>query len=292
MPTETQARNRRQQQVDPVLRQEAGFRTRPAQVHPTIVRAIALGEAAIRHNVPVGVVVFAAGSRAEDVVRGLAQRRKAGISLLQQDRLRETARFHLRDANGWPLQLPRPHIAVEELVPLLPTNAYRPVNVHEPTDGCFTLAVRLPGLGKVRLVVSFAQESLTGRSVVLGTNRVDWSAAKIIGLYLQRWPTETFEQDGQGPLGLDAYRMRSTEAMGKHWCLVFVASSLLPLTSLPAGPERPQGLLQTRGEACRQQGRALIHKLLLFVHDQWAHGASADPVLAQLVAKQRGMVPV
>jgi hypothetical protein len=31
---------------------------------------------------------------------------------------------------------------------------------------------------------------LTERSVVLVTNRLDWSAAQIIGLYLQRWPTE------------------------------------------------------------------------------------------------------
>jgi hypothetical protein len=35
---------------------------------------------------------------------------------------------------------------------------------------------------------------LTGRHVVLVTNRVDWSAAKIISLYVQRWPTETFYQ--------------------------------------------------------------------------------------------------
>jgi hypothetical protein len=39
-------------------------------------------------------------------------------------------------------------------------------------------------------VVSFEHESLTGRWVVLVTNRVDWSAAKIIRLYWQRWPTE------------------------------------------------------------------------------------------------------
>jgi len=45
-------------------------------------------------------------------------------------------------------------------------------------------------LGQVRIVVSFAQESLTGRYIVLVTNRVDWSTAKIISLYLQRWPTE------------------------------------------------------------------------------------------------------
>ena len=41
---------------------------------------------------------------------------------------------------------------------------------------------------------------------------------------------ETFYQDSKGQLGFNAYRMRSTEAMGKHWCLVFVAYSLLHLT--------------------------------------------------------------
>jgi hypothetical protein len=87
---------------------------------------------------------------------------------------------------------------VEDLVPLIPGHAYRPVSVRGHPYWCVTLGVRIPGLSKVRLVVSFEQESLTGRSVVLVTNRVDWSAAKIIGLYLQRWPTETFDQDGKG----------------------------------------------------------------------------------------------
>jgi DDE superfamily endonuclease len=292
IPTEKKARNRLHKQVDSVLLQEPEFRARHAQFHTKIALAIELVEAAIRHKVPFGVVVFDAWYLAEDLVRVLARRRKDWISLLKKNRLLETASFHLRDANGWPLKLPSPHIAVEALVPLIPANAYRPIKVQEHTYWCFTLAVRLPGLGKVRLVVSCEQESLTGRSVVLVTNRVDWSAAKIIGLYLQRWPTETFYQDGKGQLGFDAYRMRSTEAIGKHWCLVFVAYSLLHLTCLPAVPDRTKGLMQTIGDACRQQGRALIQKLLLFVHDQLSHGATADHVFAQLFAKQRGMVPV
>ena len=43
---------------------------------------------------------------------------------------------------------------------------------------------------------------------------------------------ETFYQDGKMHLGLDEYRMRNAEAIGKHWCLVFVAYSLLH-TCLP-----------------------------------------------------------
>jgi len=128
--------------------------------------------------------------------------------------------------------------------------------------------------------------------VGLVTNRVAWHAAKRMALYGPRWPTATFEQDGQGPLGCDASRMRRTDAIGKHGCLVFVASALWHLTGLPAVPDRPQGLIQTLGDACRQQGRALIQTLWLFVHDQWSHGTTADHVFAQLFVKPRGMVPV
>jgi DDE superfamily endonuclease len=291
IPTDTKGRNRLHKQVDPVLLQDPDFRARHEQFRTKIALAIELIEEAIRHKVPFGVVVFDAWYLAEDVVRALARRRKDWISLLKKNRLLETASFHLRDANGWGLQLPAPHIAVEELVPLIPANAYRPISVREHTYWCFTLAVRIPGLGKVRLVVSFEQESLTGRYVVLVTNRVDWSVAKIISLYSQRWPTETFYQDGKGHLGFNEYRMRSIEAIGKHWCLVFVAYSLLHLTCLPTGSDRTRGLIQTIGDACRQQGRAVLQRLLVFVHDQLSQGAQVDRVFERLFARQRGMVP-
>jgi len=292
IPTEKKARNRLHKQVDPALLQDPEFRAQHEQFRTKMALAIELVEDAIRHKVPFGVVVFDAWYLSEELVGVLARRRKDWISLLKKNRLLETASFHLRDANGWALKLPGPAIAVEALVPLIPANAYRPITVGEHTYWCFTLKVRIAGLGKVRIVVSFENEQVTGRYVVLVTNRVDWNAAKIIGLYLQRWPTETFYQDGKGHLGFNEYRMRSAEAIGKHWCLIFVAYSLLHLTCLPAVPDRTKGLIQTIGDACRQQGRALLQKLLLFVHEQLSDGATADHVFAQLFAKQRGMVLV
>jgi hypothetical protein len=292
IPTDNKARNRLHQQVDPVLLQDPDFRARHEQFRTKIALAIDLVEEAIGRKVPFGVVVFDAWYLAAELVQVLARRRKDWISLLKTNRLLETASFHLRDAHGWTLKLPGPHIAVADLVPLIPAQAYRPVKVKEGTYWCFTLTVRIPSLGKVRIVVSFEQESLTGRSVVLVTNRIDWTAAKIISLYSQRWPTETFYQDGKGHLGFNEYRMRSAEAIGKHWCLVFVAYSLLHLTCLPAGPGRTRGLIQTIGDACRQQGCALLQKLLVFVHDQLSQGAPIDRVFAQVFAKQRGLVPV
>jgi hypothetical protein len=50
--------------------------------------------------------------------------------------------------------------------------------------------------------------------------------------------------------------------------------------------------MHTLGDAGRHQGRALLQKLWLGVHDQWSHGTTADHVVAQFWVKQRGMVPV
>jgi hypothetical protein len=182
IPKDRKGRNRLHQQVDPGLLQDPEFRGRHEQFRTTMALALALVEAAIRHKVPVGVVVFEAWYLAEDLVRVLARRHKDWISLLKTNRGREPASFQLRDLNGWAMQLPSPHIAVEDLVPLVPATAYRPVTVGEHTYWCFTLRVRIPTLGKVRIVVSCEREALTGRQVGLVTNRVDWSAATIISL--------------------------------------------------------------------------------------------------------------
>ena len=79
---------------------------------------------------------------------------------------------------------------MEDLVPLIPSTAYRAVTVRDKTSWAFALAVRIPGLGKVRLVVSFEKAELTGTSAVLVTNRVDWSAQRIMALSVPRGPIE------------------------------------------------------------------------------------------------------
>ena len=190
IPRERTARNRLHTQVDPVLLEDPEFRARHEPFQTTIGLAMELVEAAIRCKVPCGVVGFDAWYLAEEWVQGLARRRQDWISLLNRNRRLETASVQLRDAHGGTLQLPGPPIAVEDLVPLIPANASRPVSIRGHTYGCFTLGVRIPGLGQGRIVGSFEPEALTGRSVVLVSNRVDWSAAKIIGLYLHRRPTE------------------------------------------------------------------------------------------------------
>ena len=217
-------------------------------------------------------------------------RKKDWISLLKKNRNLETNSFTLKDATGKPLPLEGPHMAVEDLVPRIPSTAYRAVTVRDKTSWTCTLAVRLPGLGNVRLVVSLKSAELTGTSAVLVSHRVDWDAPRILTLSVQRWPIETLYQDRKGHLGLDESRMRNAEAIGKHWCLVFVAYALLHLDCLPPSPTKGSLPVKTIGEACRQQAQALMQALILYAHERLQLGQSAEDLFGYLFAKQqRGM---
>ncbi len=287
IPQQNKERTQFHKVVDPVLLQDPDFQTLDQQFRTKIALAIELLEAALRRKLPFGVVLFDSWYLAEEFVAVLQRRKKDWISILKKNRNLETNSFVLKDADGKRIPLDGPHISVEDLVPLIPATAYRAVTVGETTYWTFTLAVRIPSLGKVRLVISFEKADLTGTYAVLVTNRVDWTALRVIATYLLRWPIETFYQDGKGHLGLDEYRMRDAEAIQKHWCLVFVAYSLLHLDCLPPSPTKSRLPIKTIGEACRQQAQALIETLILQTHERLQQGQQAHEVLALLFAKQQ-----
>jgi SRSO17 transposase len=287
IPLRKKDRARLHKEVDSVLLQDPDFQKLHQQFRTKIDLGIELLEAAIRHKVPFSVLLFDSWYLADELGSMARYRNKDWISLLKKNRNLETNSFVLKDGEGKPIRLTGPHIAVEDLVPLIPPTAYRAVTVRETTYWTFTLAVRIAGLGKVRLVVSFANAELTGTYAVLVRNRADWSAQRLLPLYLQRWPIETFYQDGKTYLGLDAYRMRSAEAIGKHWCLVFVAYSFLHLDCLPPSPTKGSVPRKTIGEACRQQAQALVQALVLYAHERLQLGQRVEDLCAALFAKQQ-----
>ena len=73
---------------------------------------------------------------------------------------------------------------------------------------------------------------------------------------------------------------------------MFVAYSLLHLDCLPTSlvegkgvpPSRP---VKTIGEACRQQGQALVEGLILWAHDGLQQGQPVEQMFAALFAKQQ-----
>jgi SRSO17 transposase len=287
IPTKSRERARLHKEIDPLLLEDPDFQTLHRQFRTKIDLGIDLLETAIRRKVPFSVLVFDSWYLADELVSMARYCHKDWLSLLKKNRNLETNSFVLKDTIGKPVRLEGPHIAVEDLVPLIPPAAYRAVTVRDKTYWTFTLAVRLPGLGKVRLVLSFKSAELTGTYVVLVTNRLDWSAQRIITLYLQRWPIETFYQDGKTHLGLDEYRMRNAEAIQKHWCLVFVAYSLLHLDCLPPSPTKGSLPIKTIGEACRQQGQALMQAVIVYAHERLQLGQRVEDIFGYLFAKQQ-----
>lgn len=273
--------------VDPALLADPEFQQLHQQFQTKIALATELVEDAIRRQLPFSVVLFDSWYLAEEFIAILRRRQKDWISILKKNRNLETNSFVLKDAEGTRIPFAGPHIRIEDLVPLIPPSAYRAVKVGAQTYWTFTLKVRIPGLGKVRLVISFENAELTGTYAVLVTNRVDWTAHRIIATYLLRWPIETFYQDGKAHLGFDEYRMRDAEAIQKHWCLVFVAYSLLHLDCLPASLSQSRLPLKTIGEACRQQAQALIEALILHASQHLQQGQKAQDVFAHLFAKQQ-----
>ena len=292
IPRQKKARAKLHKEVDPVLMEDPAFRELAATFHTKISLGITLIEQAIARQLPFQTVLMDSWFLSPDMVKVLAHHHKDWVSLVKSNRKLEVASFRVRDEQGHSIPITGTHIRVDELVAMLPAAAYKPITIGDTTYYCFTKRVRIPSLGPVRIVISFANPELTGTYAVLVTNRRDWTAKKILCKYLQRWPIETFYQDGKGHLGLAAYRMRTAEAIKKHWCLVFVAYSLAHLDCLPTDPIAGTGKLpvhpiKTIGEVCRQQVQALIQALIMFAHQLLQAGESAQNVFTTLFAKQR-----
>jgi SRSO17 transposase len=296
IPKKQKDRQKLHREVDEMLLEDPLFELLHEQFKTKITLAQELIASAIQRGLPFETVLMDSWYLSAELVKTLADEKKNWVSLLKKNRNVECHSFTLRDVDGEVIKFAKPHVKVEDLVPLIPKHSYKKVTISDKAYWCFSLKVRVPTLGQVRIVISYDNADLEGTYAVLVSNRTDWSANRIITAYLQRWPIETFYQDSKGNLGLDAYRMRTSEAIKKHWCLVFVAYSLLHLECLPASPVRGKAKkvhhpIKTIGEACRQQGEAVIEALILYAHDLLQRGQSAAELFAMLFAKQRKNVP-
>jgi SRSO17 transposase len=291
LPKPGNARKQLHKRVEPTLLQDPDFFQLHQQFCSKIDIAMILVEAAIERGVPFSTLLIDSWYLSGDLAEHLKSKNKDWISLLKSNRNLEAYSIRLKDETGKRIKFDQPHIKVEALLPLIPKTAFRPVQAGKHTYWCFTLSVRIPKLGKVRIVISFETAELMGTYAVLITNRRDWSAKKILSKYLLRWPIETFYRDGKQHLGLDKYQMRTVEAIQSHWCFVFVAYSILHLACLPPPPKKGQRNrsampIKTIGQVCRQQGQEVVKKLILFAHKRLKDGNTAAEVFSQLFEKQ------
>jgi SRSO17 transposase len=292
IPSTTKEKQKIHKKFDSILLEDSEFEYLHEQFQSKIqIAQILLGQA-IEKGLDFSTVLMDSWYLSPELLSVIVAANKNWVSLLKHNRKLETNSFQLKDANGKKIHIVTPQIKVEELVPLIPSNAYHKVAINKQDYWCFTFTVRIAGIGKVRLVISFDDPNLKGTYAVLITNQTNWSAKEVLEKYLHRWPIETFYRDSKQLLGLDEYRTRTYTANKAHWCLVFVAYSFLHLACLPPSSKRedkgetPSNPIKTIGEVCRCQGQRLIENLIVFAHNLLEQGCSTTDLFTSLFAKQ------
>ena len=159
-------------------------------------------------------------------------------------------------------------VRLNQFIASVPKKVFRKINLK---DGrcywVFTKSVKIPKLGKVRILISYNNRSLSGDALALVTNRCDWKAVKIVWTYLLRWGIDAFYRDAKRHLGMESYRLRTMKGIIRHWYLVFLAYCFL----LPNGlrsklTKRLKTNLDTIGRNSRAMWEELTLSLIAWIY--------------------------
>ena len=177
---------------------------------------------------------------------------------------------------------------LQQFSPGIPAEAYRPLKINDRLWWAFSKVMPMKCLKRqrVRIVAAYTDElKLNETPTFYATNRRDWEAKRILTTYLDRWPTETFNEDAKGCLGLEDYQLRKLRGIKRHWYLSFVAYSLLGDQG-PPGRSRwaVRGRFESTGQRCRAVADELLGHLVRWIAQQIEEGRSPDAVLQMLLA--------
>jgi len=178
-------------------------------------------------------------------------------------------------------------LQLQDFIATLPPEAYRPVKINDRTWWAFSKVMPMDCLQRqrVRIVAAYVDElDLSEMPKLYATNRKDWEAKRILMTYLDRWPTETFNEDAKGLLGFEDYHLRKLQGIKRHWYLSFVAYSLLGNQG-PPGRSRwtVRGRFESTGQRCRAVMDELLGHLVRWIAQQIEQGTPPTAVLETLL---------
>jgi len=237
------------------------------------VLAAELVEQAVQWELPFSLVLFDSWFLRWPLIEAIARHHKDWIGACPKDRL-------VMVQGRW-LQL-------QEYIQTIPTSAYRPYKIGSHLYWAFSKVLPMKNLNRqrVRIVASYEDEvKLTRLPDFYTTNRKDWQPKRILTIYLDRWPTETFNEDAKGNLGFEDYQLRQMRAIKRHWYLSFVAYSLLGDQG-PPGHSRwaVRGQFQSTGQRCQAVVDELLADLVHWIAHQIEAGLAPDKIIHLLLA--------
>lgn len=228
---------------------------------------------ALAWNIPFAVVLFDGWFLRSPLVSAIQAVGKDWVGACPKDRL-------VLVEGQW--------MQVQAFIQTIPAEAYRPYRLGSHLFWAFTKVLPMKNLQRqrVRLVASYEDQVQPDKTPnFYATNRKEWEAKRILTTYLDRWPTETFNEDVKGNLGFEDYQLRRWRAIKRHWYLSFVAYSLLSDQG-PPGRSRwaVRGQFQSTGQRCRAVVDELLGYLVHWITRQFEEGSNPENILQQLLA--------
>lgn len=246
------------------------FQRRLHRFQTKIELAITLIHRAEALGIKAKVYVFDSWFLCNAIVKIIASYGKDWISILKSNRN---------------LIIKNEKMSVAEYIKTIPNISFRQIK----TKGgkfywVFTKVVHVCSLGKVRLVISYDNKKLTGNPTVLVTNRKEWESVKIISTYELRWGIDAFYRDAKQHLGLEAYQLRNSKGIKRHWYFVFLAYTFLMLNVQNSRLlRRINATISTIGESSRAVADEVTMSLIVWVYKNFKHNKQIDEVLQCLL---------
>ena len=240
--------------------------------HPKTELGGWLVEQAVAWQLPFAVVLFDSWFLRWRLIDTIQQAGKDWVGACPKDRL-------VLVDNRW--------VQLQDYIRTCPAQAYRPYRIGDHLYWAFTQVLPMKPLNRqrVRIVASYENEvKLNKTPNFYATNRKEWETKRILTTYLDRWPTETFNEDVKGNLGFEDYQLRQLTAIRRHWYLSFVAYSLLSDQGSP-GRSRwaVRGQFQSTGQRCQAVVDELLVYLIHWVAQQLNQGLTLNYILDRLL---------
>lgn len=177
---------------------------------------------------------------------------------------------------------------LQQFIRTIPAEAYRPIKLNDRIWWTFSKVMPMKALDRQRIRIVAVYEdniSLDKTPSFYATNRRDWEAKRILSTYFDRWPTETFNEDAKGHLGLEAYQLRRLQGIKRHWYLSFVAYSLLGDQGPPGRSRwKVRGQFKSTGQRCQAVADELLGYLINWVAQQLRKEQTPEQILQTLLA--------
>lgn len=122
-----------------------------------------------------------------DVVDRWSEQQQDWIASLQKERVIELYRLNLLGVSHRKIQKEK-KIRVSDIIQLTFQVPYQRINYPQQQCWAYSCCLQVVGLGRVRFVICFKDESLRGSCIALLTNRLDWAPSRIVRKWLEHYP--------------------------------------------------------------------------------------------------------